>query len=212
MRASINCWVTTLWRCWSTPRVSGFSGIQDNRLISVNRALQPAGMVESRDHDLWFSGRDGIYRVAAADLKRAELDPDSPVDYTSYGPADGLSTRECTTGQPNIAITPDDKLWVGTLKGLAMLDLRRQLKRNRKSAIFMEEIEVGKTKRNPGREVVLQPGKAHVALHFTAVDLASPENVRMQYQLDGVDTAWFDADSTRTATYTDIPVGVHSFH
>ena len=27
-----------------------------------------------------------------------------------------------------------------------------------------------------------------------------------------MDTAWFDADSTRTATYTDIPVGVHPFH
>jgi signal transduction histidine kinase/ligand-binding sensor domain-containing protein len=192
--------------------VNGISRIEDNRLVSVNSALQPSGMVESHDHDFWFSGRDGIYRVAAGDLRRAELDPDSPVDYTSYGPADGLNTRECTTGQPNIAITPDDKLWVGTLKGLAMLDLRRQPKRNRKPAIFMEEIEVGKTKRNPGREVVLQPGKAHVALHFTAVDLASPENVRMQYRLDGVDTAWFDADSTRTATYTDIPVGVHSFH
>ena len=71
---------------------------------------------------------------------------------------------------------------------------------------------MGKTKKNPGSDLVLEPGKAHVALHFTAVDLASPENVRMQYRLDGVDTAWFDADSTRTATYTDIPVGIHSFH
>jgi signal transduction histidine kinase/ligand-binding sensor domain-containing protein len=192
--------------------VNGISRIEDNRLASVNGALQPSGMVESHDHDFWVSGRDGIYRVGAGDLRRAELDPDSPVNYTSYGPADGLATRECTTGQPNIAITPDDKLWVGTLKGLAMLDLRRQLKRDRKPAIFMEEIEVGKTQRNPGSELVLEPGKAHVDLHFTAVDLASPENVRLQYRLDGVDAAWFDADSTRTATYTDIPVGVHAFH
>jgi signal transduction histidine kinase/ligand-binding sensor domain-containing protein len=192
--------------------VNGISRIEDNRLVSVNGALQPSGMVESHDHDFWFSGRDGIYRVAAGDLRRAELDPDSPVNYTSYGPADGLSTRECTTGQPNIAITPDGKLWVGTLKGLAMLDLRRQMKRNHKPAIFMEEIEVGKTKINPGRELILEPGKDHVELHFTAVDLASPENVRIQYRLDGVDAAWFDADSTRTATYTDIPAGVHAFH
>jgi signal transduction histidine kinase len=192
--------------------VNGISRIEDNRLISVNEALQPSGMVESRDHDYWFGGRDGISRVAAGDLRRAELDRDSPVDYTSYGRGDGLENRQCSTGQPNIAITPDDKLWVGTLKGLAMLDLRRQLKRNHKPAIIMEEVEVGKTKRNPGRELVLEPGKAHVDLHFTAVDLASPENVRIQYRLDGVDTAWFDADSARTATYTDIPVGVHSFH
>jgi signal transduction histidine kinase/ligand-binding sensor domain-containing protein len=192
--------------------VIGISRIEGNRLVSVNGALQPSGMVESHDHDFWMSGRDGIYRVAAGDLRRAELDPDTPVNYTSYGPADGLSTRECTTGQPNIAITPDDKLWIGTLKGLAMLDLRQKLKRNRKPAMFMDEIEVGKTKQNPGRELILEPGKDHVELHFTAVDLASPENVRIQYRLDGVDAAWFDADATRTAIYTSIPAGVHSFH
>lgn len=202
----------SLGNLYAFSSVNGINRIQDNRLISVNKTLQPAGMVESRDHDLWISGRDGIYRVAASDLKRAELDPDSPLNYTSYGSADGLNTRECTTGQPNMAITPDDKLWVGTLKGLAMLDLHRQLKRDDKAAILMDEVEVGKTKRNPGRELVLEPGRAHVDLHFTAVDLASPENVHLQYRLDGVDTAWFDADSTRTATYTDIPVGVHAFH
>jgi signal transduction histidine kinase/ligand-binding sensor domain-containing protein len=192
--------------------VNGISRIEDNRLVNVTGALEPSGMVESSDHDFWFSGADGIYRVAAGDLKSAEQNPDAPIDYTSYGPSDGLSTRECTTGQPNIAITPDGKLWVGTLKGLAMLDLHRLRKTTRKAAILMDEIEVGKTRRNPGNELILEPGKEHVALHFTAVDLASPENVRMQYRLDGVDTAWFDADATRTATYTDIPVGTHSFH
>ncbi len=192
--------------------VNGISRIEDNRLVNVNGALRPSGMIESSDHDFWFSGRDGIYRVAAGDLKRAEQNPDAPIDYTSYGPADGLSTRECTTGQPNIAITPDGKLWVGTLKGLAMLNLHRLRKNSRKPAIFMDEVEVGKTRRNPGNELVLEPGKEHVGLHFTAVDLASPENVRIQHRLDGVDTAWFDADSTRTATYTDIPVGTHAFH
>jgi signal transduction histidine kinase/ligand-binding sensor domain-containing protein len=192
--------------------VNGISRIEGNRLISVNRGLEPSGMLETGDHDFWFSGRSGIFRVAASALKQAELDHDSPLAYTSFSRADGLNSRECTVGQPNIAITPDDKLWVGTLKGLAMLDLRRQLKRSNKAAIFMDDIEVGKARRNPGRELVLEPGKAHVDLHFTAVDLASPENVRIQYRLDDVDTAWFDADSTRTATYTDIPLGVHAFH
>ena len=202
----------SLGNLYAFSSVNGISRIQDNRLVSVNDTLQPSGMVESHDHDLWLSGRDGIYRVAAGDLRRAEQDPDSPINYTSYGPSDGLGSRECTTGQPNIAITPDGKLWVGTLKGLAMLDLRRQVKKDYKPAIFMEEVEVGKTKKNPGNELVLQPGKAHVGLRFTGVDLASPQNVRMQYRLDGVDATWFDADSTRTATYTDIPVGVHAFH
>ena len=191
---------------------NGISRIEDNRLVSVNDALEPSGMIESGEHHFWFSGRNGLFRVAAAELKRGQLDRDAPLDYLSFGRADGLNSIECSKGQPNMAITPGDKLWVGTVKGLAMLDLRRIPHRNRKPAIFMEDVEVGREKRAPGRELVLRPGTYHVGLHFTAVDLASPENIRIQYRLDGVDPLWLDANSTRTATYTDIPVGVHAFH
>ena len=44
------------------------------------------------------------------------------------------------------------------------------------------------------------------------ISLASPEKIRFQYRLDGVDGVWLDAEATRTAVYTSIPVGVHSFH
>jgi signal transduction histidine kinase/ligand-binding sensor domain-containing protein len=192
--------------------VNGISRIEENRLISVNETLQPSGMVESDGHDFWFCGRNGLLRVKASDLKRQESDPDSPLDYSSFGRSDGLDSKECSVGQPNMAMTPDGKLWVGTVKGLAMLDLRGLPHTNRKPAIFMEDVDVGRAKRAPGHELVLGPGKDHVELHFTAVDLASPENIRIQYRLDSVDSAWMDADSTRAATYTDIPVGLHSFH
>jgi signal transduction histidine kinase/ligand-binding sensor domain-containing protein len=192
--------------------VNGINHVENNRLISVNEAIEPSGMIESDAHDFWLGGRNGIFRVAAADLRREELDRGSPLDYTAFGRPDGLNSKECSPGQPNMAITSDGRLWVGTTKGLAMLDLRHMAHKNRKPAIFMEEVDVGREKRVPGRGFVLGPGTYHVELHFTAVDLASPENVRMQYRLDGVDPAWLDADSTRTAIYTYIPVGVHSFH
>jgi PAS domain S-box-containing protein len=76
----------------------------------------------------------------------------------------------------------------------------------------MEEVDLGRTKASPGRELVLPPGTSHVEFHFTAVDLVSPEKIRLQYRLDGVDPLWLDADSTRTAIYSSIPVGPHSFH
>jgi signal transduction histidine kinase len=45
-----------------------------------------------------------------------------------------------------------------------------------------------------------------------AVDLSSPEKIRLQYRLDGVDTGWIDASASRTAVYTNIPSGSHTFH
>jgi len=192
--------------------VNGISRIESNRLVRVNGTFELSGMVESRGHDLWFSGSSGIFRVAAADLKRAESDRDAPLDYTSFDRSDGLNSKECSKGQPNMAITPDGKLWVGTVNGVAMLDVGRLPRRGLKPGIFMEEVEVGQTKRAPGPELVLRPGAYHVALHFTAVNLASPKNIRIQYRLDDVDPVWLDADSTRSAIYTNIPVGVHAFH
>jgi signal transduction histidine kinase len=76
----------------------------------------------------------------------------------------------------------------------------------------MEELDVGRAKMVAAPDILLHPGTYHVVFHFTAIDLASPENVRLQYRLDGVDPVWLDADSTRTAIYTSIPIGAHSFH
>jgi len=49
-------------------------------------------------------------------------------------------------------------------------------------------------------------------LKFDSIELASPEKIRFQYRLDGVDPDWLNADATRTAVYTSIPPGAHSFH
>jgi len=194
-------------------QVNGISRLKDNRLVSVNETLAWGSMIESGRHDFWFSGRHGIFRVAAGGLKHAEQDRESPLEYSSFGPDDGMNSKECDGwGQPNMAITSDDTLWVATVKGLARLDRQRFQRTNHKPAIYMEDVDVGRTEASPGRELVLPPGTSHVEFHFTAVDLVSPEKIRLQYRLDSVDPLWLDADSTRTAIYNSIPVGAHSFY
>ena len=193
--------------------VNGISRLKDNRFVSVNETLAWGSMVESGHHDIWFSGRQGIFRVAADALRHLEEDRESPLDYSSFGTDDGMNSKECDGwGQPNMAITSDDTLWVATVKGLARLDRQGFQHTNHKPAIYMEETDVGRTKAPPGRELVLPQGTYHVEFHFTAVDLVSAEKIRLQYRLDGVDRLWLDADSTRTAIYNSIPVGAHSFH
>jgi signal transduction histidine kinase/ligand-binding sensor domain-containing protein len=191
---------------------SGISRIANNRIFNIRQTMEVSGMVQGPQHNLWFSGRQGISRISAESLERAQADNGSPLDYASFSRDDGLNSRECSAGQPNIAITPDGKLWTATRTGLAMLDLNQQPQLCHKSPVFVEEVEVGRSRQTPNSRLVLRPGAYHVVLHFTAVELASPENIRLQYRLDGVDPDWLDADATRTAIYTDIPVGTHSFH
>ena len=198
---------------YALSEVNGISRLVDNRLVRVSETLAWGSMIESGRHDLWFGGRQGVFRVAAGGLRQVEQDRESPLEYSSFGPDDGMNSKEADGwGQPNMAITSDDTLWVATVKGLARLDRQRIQRTYHKPAIYMEEVDVGRTKTSPGRELVLPPGTSHVELHFTAVDLVSPEKIRLQYRLDGVDPIWLDADSTRAAIYNSIPVGTHSFH
>jgi signal transduction histidine kinase/ligand-binding sensor domain-containing protein len=190
----------------------GISLIENNLLIAVNENLKVRDMVESSQHDLWFSGIDGIIRIALNDLKKSVTDRDAPLDYARFDRADGMNSIQCSVGAPNMAITPDNKLWVATVKGLAMLDLVRLQQANTKPKVFVGAVTIGKSKELAGRELVLAPGTHHVELHLEAVDLASSEKVRLQYRMDSVDAAWLDADATRTAIYTNIPVGTHAFH
>jgi signal transduction histidine kinase len=48
-----------------------------------------------------------------------------------------------------------------------------------------------------------------VELQLAAVDLANPQRIRLQYRVEGVDSGWLDANSSRVAVYTSIPVGNH---
>jgi len=194
----------------NSPR--GISLIENNQITQFNEDLKVLNMVESPRHDLWFSGMNGILRVGLGDLKKSVKDHSTPLDYSVIDRADGLATIQTSVGFPNITISSDHKLWVATVKGLAMLDLDKLPGPGGKPKVFVASVTVGKDKILAGAEAVLPPGTHHVELHFEAVDLGSPEKVRLQYRLDGVDAVWLDADATRSAVYTNIPAGTHAFH
>ena len=184
--------------------------LQDNRAVRLNGAPRITGMAESPDN-LWFCG-DGIYRATPDSLQKWEHERDAPPEYTLFNRADGMNSTLCSGGFRNMAVTNDGRLWVATQQGIAMLEFSRLRHTDRKAAIFIERIAIGKTVQAPGRELILPAGTHRVELHFDTVELASPEAIRLQYRLDGVDREWLDADSSVTAVYSGIPVGAHQFH
>jgi signal transduction histidine kinase/ligand-binding sensor domain-containing protein len=187
----------------------GASIIEGDRLRTVNDDMNLLDMVESVDHHLWFTSRNGIFRFARDDFRKASSG-DSPLNFNSIDRADGLISTQCSGGSPNLAITSDQKLWVATVKGLAMVDLGKWPGPSRKPEVFLQRLTV-EGKQLPTRDELLLPAGAHrVEFHLAAVDLASPEKIRLQYRMEGVDVAWNNADDSRTAIYTNVPPGRHT--
>jgi PAS domain S-box-containing protein len=184
--------------------------IQEDRAVRLNGAPRITGMAQSPEN-LWFCG-DGIYRATPDSLQKWEHQRDAPPEYTLFNRADGMNSTQCSGGFRNMAVTNDGRLWVATEQGIAMLEFSRLRHTDRKPAIFIEKIVIGKTVQAPGRELILPAGTNHVELHFDTIELASSEAIRLQYRLDGVDREWLDADSSATAVYSGIPPGTHQFH
>jgi len=189
---------------------TGIFRIDRDRLVSVAERPKASGMIRFQD-DLWVCG-DGLSRVSPSALQQWEHTHESPQDYARYGTGDGLSSTECSSGSPNLAITRDGKLWAAMLNGLAMIDLTRLPRKSPKPAIYMRETTVGRSVQPPGHELVLSPGPHHIELHFGVIELASPEKIHMQYRLDGVDPDWLDASAVSSAIYSVVPLGAHTFH
>jgi signal transduction histidine kinase/ligand-binding sensor domain-containing protein len=184
--------------------------INNGRLDRVGANLEAAGMVETPERELWLSGA-GITRVASSAFRQRPAQ-DEPLDYGSFGVADGMASLQCTVGHPNSALTRDGKLWVATTQGLAVMDLPRLPRTARKPSIYVEEVTVGRNTQFPGHALVLPPGTHHVELQFDAIEISSPEKSRLQYRLDDVDSEWLDAPHPVRATYSNIPPGAHAFH
>jgi signal transduction histidine kinase len=93
-----------------------------------------------------------------------------------------------------------------------MFDLDRMTKTSSRPVTYMGKVTVGREQIEPGKELRLPPGTHHVELRFNPIELVSPEKIRMQYRMDGVDTEWLDAKMPAVATYSNIPAGSHAFH
>jgi signal transduction histidine kinase len=93
-----------------------------------------------------------------------------------------------------------------------MVDLELLPKADGKPAVYLQAITVGRNSQFPSHGLSLPPGTHHVDLQFDAVEISSPEKIRLQYRLDGVDTEWLDAGYPAHAIYSYVPPGAHSFH
>ena len=189
---------------------NGAFELKGNKAIVLKGAPEVMGIASSPGQ-LWLCGA-GIYRVPLQSLEAWTSEPAGPRDYTLFGRQDGMNSADCSDGFRNMAITRDGKLWVATNQGVAMLELSQAPPNNRAPSIYMQRIVVEKTVKPPSHDVVLPPGMHHLELDFGVIELASPEKVRFQYRMDGVDQDWSEPDTSGVAVYNSLPIGTHKFH
>lgn len=163
----------------------------------------------------WMSTHHGIQRVAKDELNRC-ADGEIPTFASQiYDRSDGLPIVQFRGGrQSSSARTEDGRLWFASSAGLISVDPRRIRPNPDPPPVLLESFVVdGRTvpAQTPQVADALPPDHERLEFRFSGLSYAAPNKVLFKYRLEGIDKAWIDAGSRRTAFYSRLPAGSYRF-
>jgi signal transduction histidine kinase/ligand-binding sensor domain-containing protein len=151
---------------------------------------------------LWLGTNLGVLRVSHESLESVAAGRSASLNVLMLGTGDGLPSLECTGGyHPAGLRLGDGRLCFGTVAGLAVVDPKRFAAASEPPPVVLEE----------STATPLPAGDAPFEVKFTALHFTAPERLRFRYRLAGLEPAWTDAGSSRTARYSHLPAGEFRF-
>ncbi len=199
---------------WVGTHSGGLSRLKDGKIATIttrdglydNLAFS---IIEDDDANLWMSCNKGIYRTSVRELNDFADGKIGRVASYFYGVADGMLSRECNGGNPGGARASDGKIWFPTIAGVAVVDPKRS--DTAPPQVVIERLLVDRAPLLPNESLRMQPGQQELQIEYTALSWERPQQIRFQYQLDGLDREWIDAGTRRTAYYSHLPPGNYTF-
>jgi ligand-binding sensor domain-containing protein/two-component sensor histidine kinase len=177
-------------------------------------------LVEDRLGYFWIGSNNGLMRVAKKDLNAFASGTLAWVPCRAFDRADGLPTRQCTTGsQPGACRTATGNLWFPTISGLVGVDPTALHPNTDPPPVIIEAVRVdnqlqtGEALRAPFPKSITVPvGKEVLELEFTCINLSAPDKVRFRFQLVNYEKAPTERPASfRSVRYPKLPPGNYRF-
>lgn len=177
------------------------------------------------DHgQLWLGTRAGISRVSKRALTSFANGGNEPINFITYGRSDGLPTIECSGGiQPACWRSRDGRLWFSTTKGPVWVNPSGLRFNHVPPPVRLEEVlldgnlltsdtdsSVRPGLHLPG-QISIPPGRHYLEFKFTALSFISPDKVKFQWRLGGLEKDWVDGGNRRSVSYSFLQAGKYQF-
>ncbi|HEX3435711.1 MAG TPA: two-component regulator propeller domain-containing protein [Pseudacidobacterium sp.] len=170
------------------------------------------GILEDASGNLWLGTDKGIFRISRQELHKFATGKVASIMPDVFGTADGMRISECSSGgHPAAWKAQDGTLWFATLRGIATVDPAHMPVNRAPPLVAIEQVSVDEAPLSTREGMEIAPGHTRFAFQYAGLSFTAPQKVRFRYKLDGVDRDWVDAGARRTAYYTNIPPGQHTF-
>lgn len=187
--------------------VSGRDGLPTNAFFQ---------MVEDAQGYFWMIGERGIIRIQKQVLEDIANKKRSRVVGDIFTTFDGLKANE-SLPTSRIGVTQDGTIWFPTVAGVAIIhpfqfETSVQPPTLRVEKIMVDSLVFGIYSEDKTEDIVIPPRTQTLSIDYTALSFTAPERVRFKYTLEGFDGGWIDAETRRTAYYTNLPPATYRFH
>ena len=161
----------------------------------------------------WMNSNQGIYRVRRQELDDFADGRVESVTSVSYGPEDGLLEVEGNGGkQPAGLKAKDGRLWFPMAKGVAVINPATAKPETAPPPVLIEETRIdGKPFDISAAGIRFEPNQVALEIDYTALGFVGAERMRFRYRLEGLDEAWTEAGTRRTAYFSHLPDGEYIF-
>lgn len=202
---------------WIGTDDGGLNRLKGGRIVSYTTAhgLYSNGVFQILEDDLgffWMGSNRGLHRVRKGELNDFADGKISTLTATHFDQRDGLLNPQFGgTGQPSGFKARDGKLWIPTNNGVAVVDPAAVRFSPAPPPVYIEEATLDRQPANLRRGLRIEPGQENLEIHFTALSLIKSEQLRFRYRMKGLDHAWVEAGTRRTAYYSHLPPGGYTF-
>jgi ligand-binding sensor domain-containing protein/signal transduction histidine kinase len=202
---------------WLGTYESGLFRFRDGRFtrFTTKEGLLSNGafrILEDRRGRFWISSNIGIYRVARKELDDLAAGRTKTVTSVSYGVRDGMPGAECNGGgQPAGIQARDGRMWFPTQQGVAVLDPETIQVNYQPPPIVITDVLVAQEPVPLAKSIEIRGGPKALEVRFAAMTFIRPELSRFKYRMEGLDDAWVDAGSRRSAYFAHLPFGNYEF-
>jgi ligand-binding sensor domain-containing protein/tRNA A-37 threonylcarbamoyl transferase component Bud32 len=180
-------------------------GLRDNTIYQI---------IEDDNGFLWMSGHKGISRVRKQELYDFLEGKILRVTPALFGKADGMKVDECSGGfQPAGCKTSQGKIWFPTPHGIVGVDPDDIKINTLAPPVHIEKVVVNGKPAQGVEPLSLEPHVKKIAIHYTALSLSEPRNVKFKYIMEGFEDHWVNSQNRkdRIAIYTNLPPGQYRF-
>lgn len=168
-------------------------------------------IVESDDGDLWLAGMDGVYQIAASEVRQALDQPSHPLKYQQFYREDGLiSIRNNLRPLPSLLQTANKHIWYSSDASVSWIDPDRILRNPVPPGLSIDGVSEGGRFHQATAQIEVPANPGRVEIAFAAASYANPQRVLFHYRLDGVDDHW-QQTRERHVAYTNLGPGTYKF-